>query len=413
MNHSPKLNRRSCLAFGLAAVGAGVPLFAHAQPKAVRLVLPNAPGSGVDAIARAAQPALSKALDASVIVENQPGAGGIVGLQTLARSAPDGGTFSMVSNNVVIFPSVMKSLSFDMPGDFTPIAVIGAAPVVLVVNPKRVAARNNREFVELLRSKPGQLNFGSGGPGTILHVSTELYLQAAGVTATHVPYKGVGPMVTDLMAGQIDFASAALSSVHGQIKSGSLCAIGMMTPQRTPAAPDVPTFAEQGLKNFSVEAWIAVIGPKGLAAAQVNKMHAALVATFNDPAVKDAMEKQGNSISVSTTEVAQATFRSELARYAAVVKKVGLQPSDLAHGSLRAVTSSWQSGKGAFRNIGPATPTPTQNPAATTASPTWVQPTDSFPICPPSAAASAFTSRASRRWCNCPSCSGSSTARTA
>ena len=169
-----------------------------------------------------------------------------MGLQALARSAPDGNTLAVVSNNVVIFPSVLKSLPFDMPGDFTPIAVIGSTPMVLVANPARVPAQNNRDFIALLKSKPGQLNFGSGGNGTILHLASELYLEAAGATAKHIPYKGVGPMVTDLMGGQIDFATAALPSVQGQIKSGALRAIGLLTPQRVAAAPDIPTFAEQG-----------------------------------------------------------------------------------------------------------------------------------------------------------------------
>jgi hypothetical protein len=158
----------------------------------VKFILPNATGSGVDAITRAAQPALAKALGASVVVDNQPGAGGVVGLQALARSAPDGNTLSVVSNNVVIFPSVLKALPFDMPGDFTPIAVVGSTPMVLVVNPAKVAATNSKEFIALLKSKPGQLNFASGGNGTILHLAAEMFLDEAGVTAKHIPYKGVG-----------------------------------------------------------------------------------------------------------------------------------------------------------------------------------------------------------------------------
>jgi tripartite-type tricarboxylate transporter receptor subunit TctC len=232
----------------------------------------------------------------------------------------------VVSNNVVIFPSVIKSLPFDMPGDFTPIAVVGATPMVLVVNPHKVPASNSREFVAALKAKPGELNFGSGGNGTILHLASEIYLDATGTKARHIPYKGVGPMVTDLLGGQIDFATAALPSVQQHIKSGALRAVGMLSPQRTPAAPDIPTFAEQGLANFAVEAWFAVIGPKGMSAAAVNKVHDAVVAAFADPAVKDAMAKQGNTIRISTTEQAQAAFRSEMAKYAAVVKKVGLEP---------------------------------------------------------------------------------------
>jgi tripartite-type tricarboxylate transporter receptor subunit TctC len=320
------IRRRTVLGAALAAAAAGLPLASFAQSSTVKFILPNATGSGVDAITRSAAPALGKALNASVVVENQPGAGGVVGLQALARSAPDGNTLAVVSNNVVIFPSVLKSLPFDMPGDFTPIAVVGSTPMVLVVNPAKVPATNSREFIALLKSKPGALNFASGGNGTILHLATELYLDAAGATAKHIPYKGVGPMVTDLIGGQVDFGTVALPSVQAHIKSGALRVLGVLAPQRTAAAPDVLTIAEQGLANFSVEAWFAVIGPKGMSAASVKKAHDAVVAAFNDPVVKDTMAKQGNTIQISTTEQAQSAFRSELAKYAALVKKVGLEP---------------------------------------------------------------------------------------
>lgn len=325
MRHPIHLSRRSCLGLAAATLAGGLPLLARAE-STVKFILPNATGSGVDAITRAAQPALAKALNATVVVENQSGAGGVVGLQALARSPADGSTLSVVSNNVVIFPSVLKSLPFDMPGDFTPIAIVGATPMVLVVNPAKVPASNSREFIALLKSKPGQLNFGSGGNGTILHLASEMFLEAAGATAKHIPYKGVGPMVGDLMGGQIDFATVALSSVQGQIKGGALRPIGLLMPQRSPAAPDIPTLAEQGLANFAVEAWFAVIGPKNLSPANVKKAHDAVVAAFNDPAVKEAMAKQGNTINISTPEHAQQAFRSELAKYAALVKKVGLEP---------------------------------------------------------------------------------------
>jgi len=313
---------KTILALLLAALAAG-PALAQSP---VRFILPNATGSGVDAITRAAQPALGKALGATIVVDNQPGAGGVVGLQSLARSAPDGNTLSVVSNNVVIFPSVLKSLPFDMPGDFTPIAVVGSTPMVLVVNPAKMPVANHKELVALLKEKPDAFNYASGGNGTILHLATELYLDAAGVKAKHIPYKGVGPMVTDLLGGQVDFGTLALPSVQGHIASGKLRPLGMLASQRSAAAAGVPTFAEQGLANFDVEAWFAVIGPKGMPPAAVKKVHDALVAAFADGAVKETMAKMGNTIRISSTEQAQAAFRTELAKYAAMVKKVGLEP---------------------------------------------------------------------------------------
>ncbi len=321
------ISRRWVLATLTATVASSLPpVMAQAQTGTVRFVLPNATGSGVDAITRAAQPALAKALGSSVVVENQPGAGGVLGLQTLARAAPDGGTLSVVSNNVVIFPSVLKSLPFDMPGDFTPIAIVGATPVVLVVNPAKVPATNSKEFIALLKSKPNMLNFASGGNGTILHLASEMFLEEAGVTARHIPYKGVGPMLTDLIGGHVDFATAALPSVQQHLKSGALRAIGNCGAQRTAAAPDLPTFVEQGLPGYVMEAWFAVLGPKGMSAPNVQRVHDALVAAFNDPVVRDTMARQGNTIGISSPEQAQAMFRQELGKYAALVKKAGVVP---------------------------------------------------------------------------------------
>lgn len=325
MNILHGLSRRQLIAAaGAGAATAAAP--AWAQDRTVRFILPNATGSGVDAITRAVQPALAKALNANVVVENQPGAGGVVGLQALAKTAPDGNTLSVVSNNVVIFPSVLKSLPFDMPGDFTPIAFIGSTPLILVVNPQKVPATNSRDFIALLKSKPGALNFASGGNGTILHLASEMFLDEAKVSAKHVPYRGVGPMLTDLIGGQVEFATAALPSVQQHIKSGALRAIGNCGAQRSAAAPDIPTFVEQGLSGYVVEAWFGVLGPKGMSAANVKRVHEAIVATFNDPAVKEAMAKQGNSISISTPEQAQSGFRTEMQKYAALVKKAGVEP---------------------------------------------------------------------------------------
>jgi len=322
-----QLTRRSMLA-GLSSVAwTALPGMSWAQTdRPIKFILPNATGSGVDAITRAAAPALGKALGTNVVVENQAGAGGLVGLQALSKNPPDGFTLSVVSNNVVIFPSVIKNLPFEMPGDFTPIAIVGSTPMVLVVNPQKVTATNSREFIAALKAKPDGYNFGSGGTGTILHLAGEMFIDEAGVKARHIPYKGVGPMVTDLLGGQIDFAVLALPSVAQHIKSGALRAIGMCADKRTQAAPDIPTFMEQGLTGYNMEAWFAVIGPKGMTPAQVKKVHDAVVAAFNDPGVKETMAKQGNAISITSTEQAQKGFRTELAKYAALVKKAGIEP---------------------------------------------------------------------------------------
>ena len=318
-------NRRQALTWlGASFAATTLPATAQMSEKSVRFILPNATGSGVDAITRSAQAALAKALGFAVVVDNQPGAGGIVGVQAITRAAPDGMTLGVVSNNVVIFPSVYKTLPFDLANDITPVAIVGTTPMVLVVNAK-VPANNSKELVALLKARPGQVNYGSGGNGTILHLATEMYLDEAGVKATHVPYKGVGPMLTDLIGGQVEMAAAALPSVQAHLKSGALRAIGVTTAQRVPAAPEIPTFVEQGLPDYLVDAWFAVIGPKGMAAADVKRVHDAVVVAFADPAVKEAMAKQGNIINVSGSEQAKSYFKTEMAKYARLVKKAGVE----------------------------------------------------------------------------------------
>jgi tripartite-type tricarboxylate transporter receptor subunit TctC len=321
------LARRDALALCIATLAGATPpaLAQQASDKTVKFILPNATGSGVDAITRAAQNALAKALGHPIVIDNQPGAGGILGLQALAKSAPDGFTLSVVSNNVVIFPSVYKTIPFDMPGDFTPIAVVGATPIVLVVNPTKVPAKDHKEFAALLKSKPDQFTYGSGGNGTILHLTGAQYVDEVGAQARHIPYKGVGAFVTDLIGGQIDFGTLALPSVQQHIKSGALRAIGMGGAQRTPAAPEIPTIAEQGLPSYVVDAWFGVLGPKGMSAADVKRVHEAIVAAFADAGVKDAMARQGNTINVSTPEFAHDYFRSEKDKYAKLVKKAGIE----------------------------------------------------------------------------------------
>jgi tripartite-type tricarboxylate transporter receptor subunit TctC len=312
------------LALGAVLPVATGPVHAQVGERAVKFILPVATASGVDTITRAASPALSKALGHPVVVDNQPGAGGIVGTSALVKAAPDGFTLSIVSNNHVIYPSVYKSLPFDPIADITPIAVIGSTPIVIVVNPK-VPAKNAQELVALLKASPGKYNYGSSGNGTILHLAAEMFMDEAGVKATHVPYKGVGPMLTDLIGGQVEIGALSLPSIQQHLKSGALRAIGVGTAARLAAAPEIPTMVEQGMPGYLVEGWFAMIGPAKLSAAEVNRINAAVAAAFATPEVTEIMAKQGNTINVSTPEYAAQFFPSELAKYAKLVKKAGIE----------------------------------------------------------------------------------------
>jgi len=302
----------------VAAYGQGTPPL-HA-------ILPVGAGSGVDTIMRSITPSLTKALGGQpVVIENIPGAGGISGSQAIVKAAPDGNTIGVVSNNYVINPSVYKKMPFDSINDITPIMVVGSSPLVLVVNPERLPVKSAQELVAALKAKPGQYNYASSGNGTILHLAAEMFLDQTGTTSNHIPYKGVGPMTTDIMGGQVDWGVLSLPSVQGHIATGKLRAIGVGTATRVAAAPEIPTMVEQGIPGYLVDGWFAVIGPAKLPPAQVKRLHDGFEAAMAMPEVKDAMAKQGNVIKPTTPEAAAAFFKSEQEKYAKLVQKAGVK----------------------------------------------------------------------------------------
>lgn len=293
----------------------------------LRVILPVSAGSGVDTITRTVQAALSKALGGqSVVIENMPGAGGITGTSAIVKAPADGLTIGVVSNNHVINPSVFKKMPFDSIEDITPISILGTTPIVLVVNPAKVPAKDVKELVAFLKAKPGAYNYASSGNGTILHLAAAMFVGEAGVDVKHIPYKGVAPMVTDLIGGQVEWGILALPSIQGHLKTGALRPIGVGGKKRIAAAPDIATIAEQGLPNYDAEGWFAVIGPAKLPAAEVKRIQAAFVTAFASPEVKEAMAKQGNDINPGTPEHAHQFFRSEAAKYAKLVKQAGVTP---------------------------------------------------------------------------------------
>ena len=320
-----QIPRRQLTAFVAAALAWGAAAsLAQAADKPVRMVLPVGAGSGVDTIMRAATPSLTRALGGqAVVIENLPGAGGLTGTSVVVRAAADGQTLGVVSNNHVVNPSVFKKMPFDAINDITPISVVGATPFVLVVNPK-VPAKNAKELQALLKAKPDAYNYASSGNGTIIHLAGAMFVDAAGVDVRHIPYKGVGPMVADIIGGQVEMGVVAVPAVQGQLKSGSLRAIGVMGKTRVPSLPDVPTIAEQGFPEVDVAGWFAVIGPAKLPPAEVKRLHAAVVAAFNTPETKEAMAKQENLINPMSPEASAQFFKTEQERYARLVKKANI-----------------------------------------------------------------------------------------
>ena len=302
----------------------GSPVFA-AGDRPLRAILPVGAGSGVDTIVRAAVPSLIKALDGQpVVVENIPGAGGTIGTLALIKAPADGLTIAVVSNNHVVNPSVFKKMPFDAINDITPITVVGATPFVLVVNPSKVPAKNAKELQAFLKAKPGVYNYASSGNGTIIQLAGAMVVDAMGADVRHIPYKGVGPMVTDIIGGQVEMGVVAVPAVQGHLKSGALRAIGVTGKQRVPSLPEVPTIAEQGFPDVDIAGWFAVVGPPKLPANQVKRLYDAFVAGFSTPETRAAMERQENIINPMTPEASAAFFRSELDRYAQIVKKANI-----------------------------------------------------------------------------------------
>jgi tripartite-type tricarboxylate transporter receptor subunit TctC len=308
----------------VAVLACSLTLPASAQSdKPVRMIVPNAPGSSVDALARIISVPLSKGLARPVVIENMPGAGGVTATSQLVRAAKDGSTLAMVSNNHVVNPSLYKSMPFDSIKDITTIAVVAGSPFVLVAHPS-VGVSNLKELVALAKSKPGQLAIGSSGNGTILHLAAEELQHEAGISFRHIPYKGTGQMTTDLLGGQIQLAFMGVTGAVQHVKAGKLRAIGVSTTTASAIMPDVAPFAQQGLPDYNMQGWIALIGPAGLPPAVVSKLSAELTAMLATRELQDALALQGFSPIGSTPAVAAGVFQNDLLKYAKLVKQSGM-----------------------------------------------------------------------------------------
>ncbi|WP_159914017.1 tripartite tricarboxylate transporter substrate binding protein [Pantoea sp. 18069] len=316
--HFPTTSRRSILA--LAAASLVAPLSAMAQAdRPLRVILPLSAGSGADGAIRAISTQLARAVGHPVVIENLPGAGGITGTAQIVRGPRDGSTIGVVSNNHVVNPSVYPSIPFDALQDIAPITIIGATPFVLVANPG-LPARTIQELVALAKARPGALNYGSSGNGTILHLGAAMFVDQAGIDIKHIPYKGMGMLMNDLLSGQVQWGVVALAPAAPHIRSGTLRALGVTTAQRVPAMPDLPTIAEQGLPDYALEGWIAAIGPKDLPMTERNRLHQAFQQALAQPEARNALIAQGYEIKLTPPEATAEFMRSELQRMGQIVK---------------------------------------------------------------------------------------------
>jgi tripartite-type tricarboxylate transporter receptor subunit TctC len=293
-----------------------------AEKDAIRLIAPNAVGSSVDFTARLMSSGLGKALGKDVVVENLPGAGGVVGTQQLVKAPKDGFTIGMCSDNHVITPSIYKNLPFDAIKDITPISILGVNTFVLVAN-TTVPVRTVQELIALAKSKPGKMSYGSAGNGSALHLATALFCSEADVNITHVAYKGGSQLVADLMGGHVDIGILGLSSVLQQIKAGKLRPLAVTTPKRSPNLPDLPTLVESGLPNYNYTSWLALTGPGNLPSAIVKRLHTAAMDTLKLKEVREGFATQSIEIVGSTPEEAKRMFEMDIVKKAQIVKQSG------------------------------------------------------------------------------------------
>lgn len=324
MHPTRPFTRRTALAMALASLTSGaLPALAQTRAaghdKALRVILPLSAGSGADGAIRAISTPISKALGQTLVIENLPGAGGITGTAQIVRAPKDGDTIGIVSNNHVVNPSLYKNIPFDSIKDIAPITIIGTTPFVLVANPK-VPARTVQELIAHAKAHPGTLNYGSSGNGTILHLGAAMFVEQAQIDVPHIPYKGMGQLMNDLLSGQVQLGVVAVAPAMAHIKAGSLRAIGITSAKRSASLPDVPTIAEQGLPQYELDGWIAAIAPAGVPKAEMDRLYQGFVQGIASPEAREALIAQGYEIQLTPPEVATRFMASEKQRMQAAVK---------------------------------------------------------------------------------------------
>ena len=308
-----------------AALAAAVPVLTAADypSKPIRFIVATAPGGGTDFVARLMGHKLAEALGQQVIVDNRPGAGSTLGYELGVRAAPDGYTFTMITPSYAINPS-LYSLRFDPLNDFTPVIPVARGPYVVVVHPS-LPVKTVQELIALAKAKPGQIIYGSSGQGAIVHLTTELFLNMAGVKMTHVPYKGGGPAMTDLIAGHIQLVFATSQVGLPQAKAGRLRALAVTTPERIAAEPDLPTVAESGVPGYEVTNWHGLIGPKGVPRAIVERLNSEMTKIINLKEMEDRLQADGMSPAGGTPEQLYEQIRKEIEQWRQVVARAGIR----------------------------------------------------------------------------------------
>ena len=323
------LNRRQVLAGAAGAALAGAPAI-HAQSawpaKPIRFVVPFAPGGTSEIVARSVAAELTKQLGQTVFVENKPGGAGVTAMAEVARAAPDGYTIILSHvGTMAVNPYMLTNQPFDVDKDFVPVTLLAKVPNVFVIHPD-VPARNFKEFVDHVRKNPGKLNYGSAGNASAGHLAMEYLKLATGMQITHIPYRGTGPQLTDLLAGRTDASSAGMPALGAQIRAGKLRAIAVGTQQRIPALPDVPTVAEQGYKDFETSQWYGIHAPAGTPPELVKRLQEECYKALRASSVTERFATD-NAVSGGGPSSEYAAFVKDQQRiWSDIVKRANIKP---------------------------------------------------------------------------------------
>lgn len=293
--------------------------------KPVRMVVPFSAGGGVDIVARILAARLSEELGYSVVVDNRVGAGSTVGTDIVAKASRDGHTVLFTNNSIAYNPALYPKLQYDTFRDLASVGLMGTTASVLVAHPS-VSATSVNELIALMKAKPGQLNYGSGGVGGAVHLAFELFQTTAGVKATHIPYKGVGPALVDAVAGRVHLMMAGLPPALSHLKASRLRALGVSTARRVSSLPDTPTIAESGVPGYEYVTWYAMLTPAGVPKPVIPKLNRASVAALAVPAVREKLLQQGVDPESSTPDRFETLLRTEIERWGKIIKAAAIRP---------------------------------------------------------------------------------------
>ncbi len=299
--------------------------FAQAWPtKPIRMIVPFPPGGTMDTLVRIVSPEMNRVLGQPIIIETRPGAGTVIGVDAAAKSAPDGYTYVCIATSFTANATLVPKLPYDSLKDLQPMGLLATTPNVLVAHPK-VAANTLKELVDFLKKNPAKLTYASFGNGTTPHLAGELFKQTAGLFMVHIPYRGLAPAMTDLIAGHVELMFGNLPEYLPNIRAGKLKAYGVTSLKRATLAPEIPTISEQGYPGFETASWFAVLAPAGVPQDIVAKVNGAMNTALTHPGTRDTLVKRGLDPLPGSPEQASKFMRAEMARYAKLIKDVGIK----------------------------------------------------------------------------------------